>query len=144
MGRRGQELKMKIDMCADLGEGYGNYSIANDEGIISTISSANIACGFHAGDPRTMNDAVQESIKHKIVIGDHPGYTDRVGFGRRNMDLSYQEVLTDTLYQIGALDSFLKFHGGKLQHVFPHGQFGLRANDDKEYAEAMVEAVAKY
>lgn len=137
-------MKRIIDICSDLGEGFGNYTAADDAGMMELISSANIACGFHAGDPRTMNHAVSKAMELGIGIGAHPSYPDAVGFGRRNMDLSYEEIFTDMLYQIGALSAFVQVHGGKLQHVFPHGQLGLRANYDSMYAEAIVDAVVQY
>lgn len=137
-------MKRVIDICSDLGEGFGNYSTADDASMMELISSANIACGFHAGDPRTMDHAVSKAMELGIGIGAHPSYPDAVGFGRRNMDLSYTEIVTDLLYQIGALSAFVQVYGGKIQHIFPHGQLGLRANHDRMYAEAIVDAVIKY
>lgn len=133
-----------IDICSDLGEGFGHYSVADDESIIKLISSANVACGFHAGDPRQIYEVVKSAINSRIGIGAHPGYPDLRGFGRRNMDLTYTDVYTDVLYQLGAVDAFVRSQGGKLQHIFPHGQLGLRANVDKTYAEAIIDAVLNY
>ncbi|AHV96694.1 5-oxoprolinase subunit PxpA [Paenibacillus sabinae] len=137
-------MKAYIDICSDLGEGYGNYKVADDQALLEVVSSANIACGFHAGDPRTMNAAVAQAVKMGVGIGAHPGFPDLVGFGRRDMELTPLEIITDTLYQIGALSAFAKAHGGSLQHVFPHGVLGNRVNYDRKYAEAFVEAIVKY
>lgn len=134
-------MAIHIDLCSDLGEGFGRYHLANDEAMLDVVTSANVACGFHAGDPRTMKKMVECSLEKGIGVGAHPGFPDRVGFGRRNMDLSFEEVYTDVLYQLGALSGFLQASGAKLQHVLPHGQLGNMAQGNKTYAEAIVNAV---
>src|SRR5690625_1250454 len=101
-------MKVEIDMIADLGEGYGNYNLGNDEELLKIVTSANIACGFHAGDPRTMNNAVKMSVDNGVAIGAHPGFPDLVGFGRRDMTLTSLEIKTDIIYQLGALNAFAK------------------------------------
>ncbi|MFJ6538432.1 LamB/YcsF family protein [Paenarthrobacter sp. NPDC091711] len=133
-----------IDLVADIGEGFGSYSIANDDGLLEILSSANVACGFHAGDPRTMDTAVKLCVERGVSIGAHPGFPDRVGFGRRSMELSYDELRTDMLYQIGALDAFVRSHGGSLGHVAPHGRLGNMLWTRTDYAIAVADAVASY
>lgn len=110
-----------IDLNADLGESFGQYSIGNDESILKHITSANIACGFHAGDPSVMRKTVEMALDHGVSIGAHPGYPDLQGFGRRTLACSAEEVYDLVLYQIGALYAFVKAAGGNLQHVKPHG-----------------------
>lgn len=130
-----------IDICSDLGEGYGNYSMANDEKMLEIVTSANIACGFHAGDPRTMQKTVKAAISCGTGIGAHPSFPDRVGFGRRNMELSYEEIYTDLIYQLGAIYAFAKANNADLQHVLPHGQLGNMATDNQMYASALADAI---
>jgi len=137
-------VKPKIDICSDLGEGYGRYTMANDDKLLELVTSANIACGFHAGDPRTMNKTVESAVKHDVGIGAHPSFPDRVGFGRRNMDLSYDEIYTDVLYQLGAIHAFTKGRGVTLQHVLPHGQLANIANKNLTYASAIAEAIFNF
>ncbi|KAB7667751.1 LamB/YcsF family protein [Bacillus sp. B1-b2] len=137
-------MKPIIDICADLGEGFGKYSITDDDRILEIVSSANIACGFHAGDPRTIQKAVQSAKKFGTGIGAHPGFPDLVGFGRRNMDLTYEEVYTDVLYQVGAISAFTKANDVNLQHILPHGQLGNMANDSPIYAAAIAEAIKDF
>lgn len=137
-------MKPVIDLSSDMGESFGRYTVADDSELLEIVTSANIACGFHAGDPRTMFDTVAEASKRGVGIGAHPGFPDLVGFGRRNMDLTYQEVFTDVLYQIGALASFVKASNGRLQHVFPHGQLANLATHNQTYAEAIADAVYRY
>lgn len=134
-------MTIKIDICSDLGEGFGRYELANDEGLMEIVSSANIACGFHAGDPRTIQKSVQSAIKTGTGIGAHPGFPDRVGFGRREMKLSYEEVYTDVLYQIGAVSAFAKANGAPLQHVMAHGMLHNMAQFNEVYAQAITDAV---
>jgi 5-oxoprolinase (ATP-hydrolysing) subunit A len=133
-----------IDINADMGEGFGRYKIADDSDLLKIISSANIACGFHAGDPRTMAKAVEEAVQNGVGIGAHPGFPDMVGFGRRDMNLTPLEITTDVLYQLGALSAFTKMSGARLQHISPHGRLGNLAVIDRKYAEAIVEAVVRF
>lgn len=130
-----------IDLNCDLGEGYGPWSIGDDEGIMPFISSANIACGFHAGDPGTMHRTVMACIRNGVAIGAHPSYPDLAGFGRRQMDLDSQEVYDLTLYQLGALHAFVKASGGALHHSKPHGALYNQAARDPLTAQAIVNAV---
>jgi UPF0271 protein len=131
---------MTIDINSDLGESYGIYKIGSDEAIMPFISSANIACGFHAGDPQTILKTVLLAIKNNVAIGAHPGYPDLEGFGRRPMKLNHEEVRASILYQVGAIKSIAETCGGKLQHVKPHGALYNAASID--YELAMVIAVA--
>ncbi|NGQ93668.1 LamB/YcsF family protein [Brevibacillus sp. SYP-B805] len=133
----------RVDINCDLGESFGAYRIGNDEEVLPLITSANIACGFHAGDPGTMRRTVHLALAQGVAIGAHPGLPDLIGFGRRNMEISPQEAYDMVVYQIGALDAFVRAQGGRMQHVKPHGAlYNMAAKDDK-LAEAIAEAVYK-
>lgn len=132
-----------VDLNCDLGESFGAYKKGNDEEILEHVTSANIACGFHAGDPATMRKTVQMAIEKNVEIGVHPGLQDLIGFGRRNMDISTQEAYDLVVYQIGALQGFVTAEGGKLQHVKPHGALYNMAAKNPSLAEAIAEAVYK-
>ena len=131
----------QIDLNCDLGESFGNYKIGLDEEVISYISSANIACGFHASDPLTMNHTVELAKKAGVCVGAHPGFPDLVGFGRRNMDVSPKEAKAMVQYQIGALDSFCRAQGIKMHHVKPHGALYNMAGKDLKLALAICEGI---
>jgi len=137
-------MKHFIDINSDVGEGFGVYSIANDDRILKEITSANIACGFHAGDPRIMNTTMSKALNYGVGIGAHPSFPDLVGFGRRDMNLTPLEVETDVLYQLGALNAFAKAHNSELQHVSPHGRLGNLSVKNENYAEAIVKAVTRF
>ncbi len=130
-----------IDINCDMGEAFGNYSMPNDEILFKYISSANIACGFHAGDPTVMQDTVALAIQNNVAIGAHPGLQDLQGFGRREMKMTPKEVYQITLYQIGALSGFVKAASAKLHHVKPHGALYNMAAKDIKFAEAIVAAI---
>ncbi len=130
-----------IDLNCDMGEGFGLYRAGQDDAIIPLVSSANIACGFHAGDPSTMRRTVQRCLEHRVAIGAHPGLPDLVGFGRREMDITPEEAYDMTLYQIGALAAFVQAEGGRLHHVKPHGALYNMAARRSELARAVAEAV---
>lgn len=132
-----------VDLNCDMGESFGAYQMGHDEEILDFVTSANIACGFHAGDPATMRKTVQLAFKKNVGIGAHPGLSDLVGFGRRVMKLSPQEAYDLVLYQIGALYGFVKAEGGKLQHVKPHGALYNMAAKNTSLSEAIAEAVYK-
>ncbi|WP_077618291.1 LamB/YcsF family protein [Bacillus sinesaloumensis] len=134
-------MRPVIDIVADMGEGFGKYSIADDTKLLDLVSSANIACGFHAGDPQIMSQTVKQAIEKGVGIGAHPSFPDLVGFGRRKLDASTWEVTTDVLYQLGALSAFTKAHGGQIQHVTPHGALGNLVAIDSNYANAVLDAV---
>ncbi|GAC1313518.1 MAG: 5-oxoprolinase subunit PpxA [Mucilaginibacter sp.] len=130
-----------IDLNCDMGEAFGNYPMPNDEILMDHITSANIACGFHAGDPEVMQQTVAMAIKKGVAIGAHPGLPDLQGFGRREMKISASEAYQMTLYQIGALSGFVKAVRGKLHHVKAHGALYNMAAKDSGLAKAIVEAV---
>ena len=133
-----------VDLNSDLGEGFGAYTKGDDAALMAVISSANVACGFHAGDPRTMSAAVRLAREHSVGIGAHPGFPDRGGFGRRDLGASPEEIATDVLYQIGALAAFCRAEGAALQHVKPHGALYNMAVRDPRVAAAIVEGIARY
>lgn len=130
-----------IDLNCDMGEAFGNYPMPNDDLLLDHITSANIACGFHAGDPEVMQHTVNMAIKKGVAIGAHPGLPDLQGFGRREMKISANEAYQMTLYQIGALSGFVKAAHGKLHHVKTHGALYNMAAKDAALAKAIVEAV---
>ncbi|MCY1215911.1 hypothetical protein D9M72_277680 [compost metagenome] len=130
---------MQIDLNADLGEGCGN-----DEALLALISSANVACGWHAGDAATMVQTVKWALAHGVAIGAHPSYPDRENFGRTEMQRDPEDVYADMLYQIGALDAIVRAQGGELHHVKPHGALYNQAVRDPALARAIVRAVRDF
>ncbi len=132
---------IKIDLNSDMGESFGAYKLGMDEAVIQHITSANIACGWHAGDPLVMDRTVKMAVEFGVGVGAHPGYPDLLGFGRRNMDCTLEEVQKYLIYQIGALQAFCKINGTKLQHVKPHGALYLMAVENEEIARAVAEAI---
>jgi UPF0271 protein len=131
----------KIDMNSDVGESFGNYKIGLDEEVIPLISSANIACGFHAGDPAVMKRTIAIAKENGVALGAHPGFPDLIGFGRRNMDVSLEEIQDYVTYQVGALQAFAVAQGLKLQHVKPHGALYTMAVQNPDIWDAVAEAV---
>lgn len=127
---------MRIDLNADLGEGSGN-----DAALLKRVTSANIACGFHAGDAQTMLACVREALKNGVTVGAHPGFPDRQNFGRTAMQLPPETVYAQTLYQIGALAAIVRAEGGHLRHVKPHGMLYNQAATDAALADAIARAV---
>lgn len=134
-------MTFKVDLNCDMGESFGVYRLGNDEAILDFITSANIACGFHAGDPATMRKTVQLALEKNVGIGAHPGLQDLVGFGRRNLSLSPQEAYELVVYQIGALSGFVQAEGGRMQHVKAHGALYNMAAQNAGLSEAIAEAV---
>ena len=130
---------MHIDLNADLGEGAGS-----DEALLGLVSSANIACGWHAGDPKTMRQCVRWAIEHGVAIGAHPSFPDRKNFGRSTMHLPPDEIVSNVLYQVGALAAIAKAEGDKLSHVKAHGQLYNQAVKEPELADALCEAVRRF
>lgn len=130
-----------IDLNCDMGEAFGNYPMPNDDTLLDYISSASIACGFHAGDPSVMQNTVSAAIKKGVSIGAHPGLPDLQGFGRREMQITAKEAYQITLYQVGALYGFVKAAGGRLNHVKAHGALYNMAAKDAALARAIVDAV---
>lgn len=131
-----------IDINSDLGESFGAYTLGNDAEVLRYVTSANIACGFHASDPLTMQKAVRQAKEVGVKIGAHPGYPDLVGFGRREMKVSPAELKAMVIYQVGALQAVCKAEGTKLHHVKPHGAMYNMAAKDEKLADAIAEAVA--
>lgn len=131
----------KVDLNCDLGESFGAYKLGNDELILDYVTSANIACGFHAGDPSVMKKTVELALKKNVSIGAHPGLQDLAGFGRRNIAISPEEAFDIVVYQIGALNGFTTALGGKLRHVKPHGALYNMAAKDEKLATAIAQAV---
>lgn len=134
-------MKKLVDLNSDVGESFGAYKIGIDEEVLKYVSSANIACGWHAGDPVVMRKTVELAYKNKIGIGAHPGFFDIMGFGRRNMTVSPDEIKQYTIYQLGALYGFVKAIGGKIQHVKPHGAMYNMAAKDSNLARAIIEGI---
>jgi len=134
----------KIDLNSDLGEGYGAYKMGHDDKIIPLITSANIACGFHAGDPRIMSATAALCRENGVCAGAHPGFPDLVGFGRRNLNMAAEDVKAAMLYQIGALSAFCAAQGIPLSHVKPHGALYNMAAKDAVLAKAICEAVREF
>ncbi|TDM10499.1 LamB/YcsF family protein [Macrococcus lamae] len=132
---------MKIDLNADLGESFGNYTIGSDSEIIPLITSANIACGMHSGDFMVMEETVKLCKEHGTGIGAHPGYPDLMGFGRRKLDMSPREVELLVTYQIGALQAFCDRHDVRINHVKPHGALYNATFNDRELADAIVSGI---
>lgn len=132
-----------VDLNCDLGESFGAYHMGHDEAILPYVTSANIACGFHAGDPAVIKKTVQLALKNDVAIGAHPGLPDLAGFGRRDMAVSAEEVYDMVVYQIGALQAFVKAAGGVLHHVKPHGALYNMATVNSTLAKAIAEAVYK-
>ena len=129
----------KIDLNCDMGESFGSYKLGHDEQVIKYITSANIACGFHAGDPMWMHQTVRLAEEHGVAVGAHPSFPDLQGFGRRNMSLAPEEAKNDVIYQIGALSAFTTTK--KLQHVKLHGAMYNMAADGGDLAKAICQAV---
>jgi UPF0271 protein len=134
----------RVDLNSDLGESFGRYTLGMDDKIIPLITSANVACGYHASDPVVMDKTIKMAKEAGIRVGAHPGFPDLMGFGRRNMNITPAEAKAYTLYQLGALDAFCKAHGVLMQHVKPHGAFYNMAAKDYELSKAICEAIASY
>jgi UPF0271 protein len=135
--------KIQIDMNSDVGESFGIYKLGLDEEVIPHITSANIACGFHGGDPRVMRKTISLAKQFRVEVGAHPGFPDLIGFGRRNVDASLEEIRDDVTYQMGALQAFAVSQSLRLQHVKPHGALYNMAVANPKIWEAVAEAVAK-
>lgn len=132
---------MRVDINSDLGESFGNYNIGNDAELMKYISSANIACGFHAGDPVVIERTIKLALENNVAIGAHPGYPDLQGFGRREMNLSAEEIKSFVFYQVSALKGMTEALGGKLQHVKAHGAMYNQASNNYEKANAIAQAI---
>ncbi|KON67792.1 LamB/YcsF family protein [Peribacillus butanolivorans] len=131
----------KVDLNCDMGESFGLYELGNDEELMQSITSANIACGFHAGDPHVMRKTVELAKKYDVGIGAHPGFPDLLGFGRRFMTCTPLEIKDYVMYQVGALREFSAAADVKIQHCKPHGALFMKAMEDKTIARAILEAI---
>lgn len=131
-----------IDLNSDVGESFGNYTLGLDEEVIPLISSANVACGFHAGDPAVMKQTIKTARQSGVAVGAHPGLPDLIGFGRRQMDVSLEEIQDYVIYQVGALQAFAAAQGIKLQHVKPHGALYNMAVQNNAIWDAVAQAIA--
>lgn len=129
-----------LDLVADVGESYGAYTLGDDNALLDVLTSANVACGFHAGDPQVMDRTVAACQLRGVAVGAHPSFPDRTGFGRRPMELTETEVRLDVMYQLGALSAFTAAHGTKLQHITPHGSLGNLVVTRADYARAVIDA----
>ncbi len=137
--------KTHIDLNSDMGEGFGIWCAGDgcDDDIMPLISSANIATGFHAGDPPIMRHTVAQAVHHGVGIGAHPGFRDLAGFGRRHINARPEELVNDIIYQVGALQAFCRLHDVPLQHVKPHGALYMAMAKDAELSEQFIRAVQK-
>lgn len=137
-------MKYYVDLNSDIGEGFGSYKMGLDEEIMKCVTSVNVACGWHAGDPLIMDKTVKFAKENLVEIGAHPGYPDLLGFGRRKMDITPEEARAYMLYQLGALDAFAKANGMKIQHMKLHGGFYNSAAVDKKLADAVLDGIEQY
>jgi UPF0271 protein len=151
ISRRGDERSREVawmadkslDINADLGEGFGNWTMGRDPELMPVITTVNVACGFHASDPRIMHETVALAKRHGVAVGAHPGLPDLMGFGRRRMAITAEEAFTYTVYQVGALEAFCRLAGVPLHHVKPHGALYWMINEDKELSRAILEAIGQ-
>ena len=132
-----------IDLNADLGEGFGRWTLTDDEALLSVVTSANVACGFHAGDPSTMRRVCEMAVEAGVRIGAQVSYRDLAGFGRRPMDVPLEELADEVTYQIGALAAFATAAGDRVRYVKPHGALYHRVVDDGEQAAAVIAGVTR-
>jgi 5-oxoprolinase (ATP-hydrolysing) subunit A len=135
-------MATRIDLNADMGESYGRWTLGNDEELMPLLTSANIACGFHGGDPHVMRRTVALALDNGVGIGAHVAFPDLIGFGRRRMAATPEEIGDYVVYQAGALRGFVEAAGGRLQHVKPHGALYTTIVDSPEHAQAVAESVA--
>lgn len=135
---------MDIDLNADLGEGFGPWRMGDDEALLAIVSSANVACGFHAGDPLIMDRTVRTALAQGVDVGAHVGFPDLVGFGRRPMQMDRRELVAAVLYQLGALAGIARAAGHRMTHMSFHGALGNMAAADPELAAPLVRAVADF
>jgi UPF0271 protein len=135
---------MKIDINVDMGESFGRYILGDDEALMPWVSSANVATGFHAGDPLVMERTIAWAKKYQVAVGAHVGLPDRQGFGRRQMDISPAELRSDILYQLGAIQAFLKIYNMKLQHIKPHGILYRMVGEQERYIDPFLDTIEEY
>ncbi|WP_029422682.1 LamB/YcsF family protein [Alicyclobacillus macrosporangiidus] len=137
-------MHLRVDLNADLGESFGAYKIGNDEELIPLVTSINVACGFHGGDPLVIQRTVELAKRHGVGVGAHPGFPDLQGFGRREMHMRPEDVYAMVIYQIGAVRAFTDLYGVPLQHVKPHGMLNNMAAVDEDLARVIAQAIYDY
>ncbi|WP_333619376.1 LamB/YcsF family protein [Dietzia sp.] len=137
-------MPLAIDLNADLGESFGQWSMGDDEAMLDIVSSANVACGFHAGDPLVLLGTLESAFAHGVAVGAHVAYRDLAGFGRRYIDYTQAELEADVLYQLAAIDGMARAVGGRISYVKPHGALYNTAFADEGQAEAVASAVARF
>lgn len=137
-------MRPAIDLNSDLGESFGAWRVGDDETMFGLVSSANVACGFHAGDPVTMLESARRAMRHGVALGAHPGYRDLVGFGRRALDVAPGEIAAEVVAQLGSLDALARLAGTRVRYVKAHGALYHRLAGDRAAAHAVVEAIAGY
>ncbi|MCK9897525.1 LamB/YcsF family protein [Frankia sp. AgB32] len=140
----GRSTPGPLDLNADLGEGFGAWRLTEDDALLDLVTSANVACGFHAGDPATMRRVCERAVARGVRVGAQVSYRDLAGFGRRRIDMAPDDLRDDVLYQIGALDAFAHAAGDRVRYVKPHGALYNTIVADEEQAAAVVEAVRDY
>ncbi|OLT45560.1 LamB/YcsF family protein [Cellulosimicrobium sp. CUA-896] len=134
----------RIDLNADLGEGFGRWTLADDQALLGLVSSANVACGFHAGDASTMRAVVRDAVAGGVSVGAHVSYRDLAGFGRRFLEVPPAELADEVVYQVAALDGFARLAGDRVRYVKPHGALYNAVVHHEEQARAVVDAVRDY
>ena len=134
-------MVQQVDINADVGESYGKFKIGNDEALIPQLTSCNVACGFHGGDPLTIEHTIKLALKHQVAIGAHPSYPDLLGFGRRKMNLSKDELIASLKYQVAAVKGMTESLGGSLHHVKPHGALNNEMAKDPELRQIIMDTV---
>jgi UPF0271 protein len=144
MARRTLAIVVAIDLNSDLGESYGVWTLGDDEAMLTLVTSANVACGFHAGDPSTLRSVCTTAVANRVTIGAQVAYPDLAGFGRRFIEIDPGELRDSVLYQLGALDAFAQVAGGEIAYVKPHGALYHACIDRPEQAAAVVAAAAEY
>ena len=135
---------MRIDLNSDVGESFGAYTIGHDAGLMTSITSANVAAGFHGGDPTVLRNTIRLAKQHGVAVGAHPGFPDLIGFGRRDLHVTRREAEDFVLYQIAAVAGVAAAEGVRLQHVKPHGALFTMAVKDAQLADAIARAVAAF
>ncbi|MBM0276185.1 LamB/YcsF family protein [Micromonospora tarensis] len=133
-----------MDLNADLGEGFGIWRLGDDEALLSLVTSANVACGFHGGDPSTMRRVCEGAARRGVAVGAQVGYRDLAGFGRRHIEYDFAELRDEVTYQLGALDAFCRLFGTRVRYLKPHGALYHAASTDESQAAAVVAAVTGY
>ncbi len=136
--------QLEVDLNSDLGEGFGIWQLGDDDALLDLVTSANVACGFHGGDPTIMRRVCERAAYRGVAIGAQVGYRDLPGFGRRRIDVEPRELMNDVIYQVAALDGFARVAGSRVTYVKPHGALYNTIVDDTSQAAAVVEAVSRY